>query len=99
MRKYILTNRIVPQYNFTSAQPSTAVLTDVGMKLLQKDNKSKSNVIDVKAVKNSDSKKIKAEIAINRKAKQIMKQLLWEESLFEDGVSNLQLQQVKHWCK
>lgn len=89
----------MPQYNFTSAQLSTAVLTDVGMKLLQKDNKSKSNVIDVKAVKNSDSKKIKAEIAINRKAKQIMKQLLWEESLFEDGVSNLQLQQVKHWCK
>ena len=34
--KYILENHIAPQCSLTSAQPSPAVLTDVGTKLLQK---------------------------------------------------------------
>ena len=36
IRKYILENHIVPQCCLTSAQPSAAVLTDVGTKLLEK---------------------------------------------------------------
>ena len=72
--------------NLTSAQPSPTVLTKVGMKLLQKVKKSKSNVIGVKAVVRSDSK-YKAEIAIKRKAKQIMNQLLWKESPFENAAA------------
>ena len=55
------------------------------MKLLEKVKKSKSNVIDVKAVIKSHSRKNKTEIAIKRKAKQIMNQLLWKESPFEDA--------------
>ena len=84
MQKYILQNNTVPLCNLTSAQPSPTVLTEVGMKLLQKVKKSKSNVLDVKK---SDSSKNKIEIAIKRKSKQIMKQLLWKESPFEDAAT------------
>ena len=87
MRKYILQNNTVPLYNLTSAQPSPTVLTEVGMKLLEKVKKSKSNAIDVKAVIKSDSRKNKTEVAIKRKAKQIMNQLLWKESPFEDAAA------------
>ena len=87
MRKYILQNHTVLLCNVTSVQPSPTVLTEVGMKLLQKVKKSKSNVIDVKAVVKSDSKKNKAEISIKRKAKQTMNQLLWKESPFEDAAA------------
>ena len=87
MRKYILQYHTVLLCNVTSVQPSPTVLTEVGMKLLQKVKKSKSNVIDVKAVVKSDSKKNKAEISIKRKAKQTMNQLLWKESPFEDAAA------------
>ena len=75
----------MPLCNLTSAQPSTTVLIEVGMKLLGK--VKKSNVIDVKAVIKSDSRKNKTKIAIKRKAKQIMNQLLWKESPFEDAAA------------
>ena len=67
MRKYILLNDTVSLCNLTSVQTSPTALTEVGMKLLQKVRKSKSNVINIKAVVNSDSKKNKAEISIKEK--------------------------------
>ena len=83
----ILQNHNVLLCNLTSVQPSSTVLTEVGMKLLQNVKKSKSNVIDVKAVVISDSKKNKTEISVKRKAKQTMNQLLWKESPFEDAAA------------
>ena len=73
-----------PFCNINTAGPSVSVLPGESHKLIKRSSKSSSIVISLKPKAYIESAVDKKSITIKRKAKQILNQLYWEESNFEN---------------
>ena len=84
IRRFVRQNKSNPFCNLITAGPSVCVLPEVSHKLVKRISKSSSIVISLKPKAYIESAVDKKSITIKRKAKQILNQLYWEESNFEN---------------
>ena len=76
-----------PSCNLITARPSVSVLPEVSHKLIKRISKSSSIVMSLKPEAYIESAVDKKSITLKRKVKQILNQMHWEESNFENAVA------------
>ena len=87
IRRFVRQNVSNPFCNLITAGPSVSALPEVSHKLIKRISKSPSIVISLKPKAYIESAVDKKSIMIKRKAKQIVNQLYWEESNFENAAA------------
>ena len=87
IRRFVRQNKSNPFCNLLTTGPSVSVLPEESHKLIKTISKSSSIVISLKPKAYIESTVDKKIITIKRKAKQILNQLYWEESNFENAAA------------
>ena len=84
VRRFVKNNKSYPMCNLSTVQSTELPQPEIPHKLITRIKKSSSIVVNIKAVSKNETPTEKKEVSINRKAKQIINQLKWEESNFEN---------------
>ena len=87
IRQFVKQNKSHPMCNITTAESTELPQPKITHKLINRIKKSSSIVIGIKIKLKNRRPSEKKEAMVKRKAKQIMKQLMWEELNFKNAAA------------